>query len=130
MSLDWSGLTAPCTQLLGQPALYAPAVGGGTAIIGVFDAAYKEVLLDREGAPMNSVSPVLGMQPGDLPAPPAKGDQLIIVANPGLYTVSAGRLYLASSGTAVSNPAGKLYTVKDVRPDSHGGAILMLNYTP
>lgn len=103
MSIDWAGLTAPCTQLLGEPVIYSPAAGGSFTIRGVFDEAFKEVQLDNDGAPMTSVSPILGMQPGDLPAPPLKGDHLTLVRT------------------------GDLFRVKEVRPDSHGGAILLLN---
>ncbi len=125
--IDWGVLTAPCTQLLGAPALYLPAAGGQVFILGVFDEAYMDVVLDTAGEGMNSPSPVLGMQPRDLPAPPLKGDRVKIAPHMSLEGIGPADLSALAALIAVT---GDLYTIKDVRPDSHGGAILMLNFTP
>jgi hypothetical protein len=101
-SIDWARLTAVCTRRLGEDVLYRPAAGGEYRIRGVFDSAYRELSMGREDTPIAAGSPVLGMQPGDVPVPLAKGDRLVIVSSGGAYTVT------------------------EVRPDSHGGAILML----
>jgi hypothetical protein len=104
MAIDWAALTAPVTRIFGEEVLYRPATGGEYPITGVFDAAFKEVLgLKPDGSPMTSVAPTLGMQPRDLPAMPLKGDHLTVLST------------------------GFIYRVREVRPDSHGGAILMLN---
>jgi hypothetical protein len=120
MSIDWAELTAPVTRILGGPALYLPASGGQFLIVGVFDEAFKEVVgLSGDGSPIASVTPVLGMQPRDLPAMPLKGDQVKIV--PGLMISDA------AATIAIILATGQLFKVREVRPDSHGGAILMLN---
>ena len=132
MSINWGALTAPCTQLLGGPAVYLPAAGGQVLILGVFDEAFEDVVLDTAGAPMNTQSPVIGVQPGDLPAPPLKNDRVKIV--PGLLLPGSSLASLSPAAiaalTAQIVTTGRTYKVKEVRADSHGGAILMLNFTP
>jgi hypothetical protein len=103
-AIDFASLTAPCNASFGEPAIYQPAAGGSTAINGVFDEAYEELTLTKDGSSVTSASPILGMQPSDLPAPPLRGDRLTILRT------------------------GEIFIVKEVRPDSHGWAILMLDF--
>ncbi|MEA2756949.1 MAG: hypothetical protein QOJ54_3238 [Aliidongia sp.] len=104
MTVDFSALTGKaCKSAFGVPATYLPATGGTIRIIGIYDDAYDDVSIDGAGSRIVTTSPVLGMQPGDLPAPPLRGDRLIVQST------------------------GETFIVKEVRPDSHGWAQLMLN---
>lgn len=77
------------------------------AITGVFDEAYLPVPamggdLGMETIHVTTASPALGVQLSAIPGdPPRQGDQLLI--------------------------RGKTYAVKEVQPDSHGWALLILN---
>lgn len=116
MAVDWDGLVlAPCMEVFGETAVYTAAAAGfgdfafgesgfgSTApfeITGVFDEAYREVdLLDGPG--ITTAMPVLGIRLAEFSSPPAQGDQLIV--------------------------RGQTFVVREVRPDGHGGAKLMLN---
>lgn len=104
MALDLAGLTRPCLDVFGEPVVYAPAAGGSIAVNGIFDEAYREVTAAGDGSAVTSESPVLGVQLGDFPAVPLQDDQLTVTRT------------------------GETFAVKEVRPDSHGWALLMLNY--
>jgi hypothetical protein len=104
MRIDFAALTAPCNAAFGQSVLYAPASGGSFEINGVFDEAYRDLQIDRDGIGVSTVRPCLGIQPGDLPVMPQQGDQLTIV------------------------DTGEVFVVKEYRPDSHGWAILLMNF--
>lgn len=77
------------------------------AIAGVFDEAYLPVAamgadLGIESLHVTTASPALGVRLSAIPGgPPRQGDQLLI--------------------------RGKTYAVKEVQPDSHGWALLILN---
>jgi hypothetical protein len=80
-----------------------PAAGGGPfQIAGVFDEAYREVD-PAAGMALTTETPVLGVRLSQFPLPPLQGDALTIVRT------------------------GETYLVKEVRPDSHGYAKLLLN---
>jgi hypothetical protein len=111
MTFDWGALTAPCRDAFGEKAqgftvTWLPAAGGTFAIDGVFDDAYREVGIAANGNAVTSTHPILGVRVADLPAAPLQGDKLTLSRN------------------------GRTYVVKEVRPDSHGWAILLLNKAP
>ena len=103
MSIDWDQFVlGPLEDVFGEPATYIPATGTSYAITGVFDSAYKDVgLIDME-VDANTVQPVLGVRTGIFLSPPVQGDQVRVLS------------------------VGKLYLVRDVRPDGHGWTKLML----
>lgn len=105
MGIDWDkAVLGPTIGVFGEPAQYLPAAGGSFAISGVYDEAYKDVQqLDPLSA--NETMPVLGVRLASLPAEPQQGDQVRVPS------------------------VGKLFYVKDVRPDGHGWAKLMLSDT-
>jgi len=92
----------------GTAATFSPQAGGSFRINGVYDNAYRELELSADAPPVNTVAPALGVNLADFPSPPLQGDALTILEGP--Y-------------------AGTVYAVREVRPDSHGWAILMLNRT-
>jgi hypothetical protein len=103
--IDWgANVLAPCLAVFGEPVTYTPAAGSPFQVTGVFDNAYKDVSQSDFGTDVISVYPVLGINLADFPAPPAQGDQLTVASN------------------------GKTYAVREPRQDSHGGALLILNY--
>jgi len=105
MSIDWNALViAPCMGVFGEAATYLPRVGAPFAITGVFDNAYKEIALSEYGTDVATLYPAIGVNLADFPSPPLQGDQITIAAT------------------------GKTYAVRAPRPDSHGGAFLILNY--
>ena len=107
MAIDWDAMVVgPCISEFGVDpdcVTYISARGGVLKdITGVFDEAYRDptVLETEPGA--TSVAPVLGVQPSQFPPlyPPAQNDRVVI--------------------------KGRTFVVKDVRPDGHGDAKLML----
>ena len=91
--------------VFGQPVTYIPASGSPAFVIdGIFDSAYRDVSLGDYGPDATSVYPVLGITLADFPSAPVQGDQLIIQST------------------------GKTYVIRDPRIDSHGSALLILNY--
>ncbi len=113
--IDWDSLVlAPLQQIFGDA---PPASGQGAFIYtskggprtfgigGIFDEAYREVDL-VSGTAATTVMPVLGVRLVEFPTPPLQDDTLVRVLT------------------------GESYIVKEVRPDSHGWAKLMLNQVP
>jgi predicted permease len=102
--IDWdANVLAPLEAVFGEPVLYLPAAGASFQVSGVFDEAYRE--LDLAGGIASTTDmPVLGVRLSQFPVAPKQGDSLTV---------------LRTSAT---------YAVKEVRPDSHGAARLMLNY--
>lgn len=108
--IDWDLLVGrPCVGIFGQPVLYTSATGQRFSILGVFDEAYTELtplpgggMMDV-GDPTNisTTRPVLGVQLAGFLVQPRQGDLLAV--------------------------AGQLFWVREVRPDGHGAAKLMLN---
>lgn len=106
MAIDWDkAVLAPTADVFGEPATYLPAAGGSLPIVGVFDEAYREVDLIDTGVGATSITPVLGVRLAQFTASPVQGDQVRVPS------------------------VGKLYVVREVRPDGHGWARLMLGYT-
>lgn len=82
--------------------VYTPAIGNPFNLDGIFDNAYRSV--DRiPELQINTSGPVLGVRMSDFPTgvTPAQQDRVMI--------------------------RGDNYRVRDVQPDSHGGALLLLN---
>lgn len=103
MAIDWdAAVLGPCEAVFGEPATYIPASGASYPITGVFDSAYKDVTLIDVGLDANAVQPVLGVRSALFMSKPVQGDQVRIPS------------------------VGKLYLVRDVRPDGHGWIKLML----
>lgn len=107
LSFD-SLIVGPCIAAFGENAqgnvlpFYTPQGGAGFAIDGVFDDGWHEVDILRE-SPITSSAPSLGVQLSAFPAGvmPQQGDAVTV--------------------------RGNTYAVREVRPDSHGWARLMLN---
>jgi len=102
MAVDWDRLVlGPTQRVFGEPVTYAPADDGPFQTTGIFDRAYTEVDIAEDGTQINTTLPVLGVRLSQFPIGPKQGDQLTV--------------------------QGGVYVVKDVRPDGHGAAKLMLN---
>jgi hypothetical protein len=103
MAIDWDkAVLAPVMGVFGEAVTYSPSVGTPFAITGIFDEAYHEVDL-VEGAPVNTVIPILGVRLEPFSVMPSQGDTLTITRT------------------------GESYVVRDVRVDGKGGAKLLLN---
>jgi hypothetical protein len=90
--------------VFGEPVTYRPLAGGSFAISGIFDNAYlKEVIFEDASSGVTEIHAVLGVQLNQFTAKPVQNDQLSV----------------ASVDTT--------YVVREVRPDSHGGAKLILS---
>jgi hypothetical protein len=101
MAVDWDQMVlAPNMAVFGECATYSPKGGSPFQVTGIFDEEYHEVGL-LEGPAITSAMPVLGIRLAEFPSPPKQGDQLTV--------------------------CGKTFAVREVRPDGHGGAKLMLN---
>lgn len=101
--LDWDALVlGPCLAQFAEAVTYTYANGFPIQIAGVFDEQYTAVdMLDGQG--VTSAMPVLGVQLSQFVTPPQQGDALTIVRT------------------------SETFLVKEVRPDGHGWAKLMLN---
>jgi hypothetical protein len=103
MAIDWdTAVLGPCEEVFGEPATYIPAVGSNFVITGIFDSAYKDISLIDVGVDANTVQPVFGVRAALFSTAPVQGGQIRIPS------------------------VGKLYLVRDVRPDGHGWIKLML----
>jgi hypothetical protein len=89
-------------SVFGEPVHYMPVAAAALDITGIYDDAYVEVD-PAGGMGVTSARPVLGVQLSEFPSPPQQRDRLTVV------------------GT------GETFIVKEVRPDNHGAAKLMLN---
>lgn len=105
MPVDWDRLVlGPNMKIFGEPATYMPAAGGSFSITAVFDDAYlKEVMFEDATSGTTEVSAVLGIQLSQFQSAPAQNDQLIVLRT------------------------GDRYIVRQPRPDSRGGAKLLLS---
>jgi len=105
VAIDWDkAVLGPVMGVFGELVHYAPAAGQPFDIAdAVFDEAYREVVVE-DGIPVSSVTPVLGVRLAAFLTPPAQDDALTI------------------------DRTGTTYVVREVRPDSHGEAKLMLNW--
>jgi len=109
MAIDWDKvLLGPLEGVFGEgdqaggSVMFYPQIGTPYAVDGVFDAAYRDVNLVDSMVDANTTQPVLGIRLAIFRAEPLQDDQV--------YIPSTGNMYL----------------VKEVRPDSHGWAKLML----
>jgi hypothetical protein len=107
MAVDWDAMVlGPTIEVFGEDQDKRPIYTASDAlpveIDGVFDEAYREVDLVDTGTGANTVMPVLGVRLVQFVRPPRQGE---------LITVPK---------------VGKTYVIKDVRPDGHGWAKLML----
>jgi hypothetical protein len=102
--IDWDQLVVePAFAVFAEGATYTPAAGGGSFQIDcVFDPPFHEVLLGGDERPSVTTRPVLGVRLAQFVSPPLQGDQVLI----------------ASVNTT--------FTVKEVQPDGHGWALLVL----
>ena len=110
MTVDLRELGPIVNSDFGFAATFEPARGDARQIHGVFDEAYREIILSPDSPPATDVSPVIGVNMADFAddAPPLQGDRITIT--------EAGYPF-----------TGNTYQIRDVRPDSHGWAILFLN---
>ncbi|HEV2365402.1 MAG TPA: hypothetical protein VGS12_14530 [Caulobacteraceae bacterium] len=106
--IDWDkAVLGPTVGVFGEGCTYYPAAEWPFALTGVFDRAYRDVNIIETDPDIVTVQPVLGVRLAAFPLgqPPAVGDKL--------YVPSVDITYL----------------VREVRPDGHGWAKLMLNAT-
>lgn len=110
MAVDWDKLVlGPLHQTFGEPegtVAYRPQTGPAFTLEGgVFDAGHRE--LDAlPGVPISTTGPTLGVRLAAFPAgiEPQQNDKVTV--------------------------RGKIYQVRDVQPDSHGEARLLLIELP
>ena len=102
MAIDFSALVlGPNINSFGVPGTYIPfKYPQQFSVSGVFDEAYCENRV-VDGMLVTVTVPVFGIKLIDFPNPPLQNDHLIL--------------------------SGRAYIVREVRPDGHGGATLMLN---
>jgi hypothetical protein len=97
----------PVMRIFGEepdkPVRYMPAAGGAFDLAdAVFDDAYAGLVMQEGGPEVTTLQPVLGVRLALFPSPPLQDDQLYI---PRVATT---------------------FLVRDVQPDGHGHAKLML----
>lgn len=109
MAVDWDkAVLAPLANVFGEgvqkdgPIMFYPDGGTAYAIDGVFDAAYRDIHLVDTLVDANTTQPVLGVRLAIFLVVPIPDDQVFIPST------------------------GSMYLIKEVRPDSHGWAKLML----
>lgn len=103
MPIDWdAAVLQPLEGIFAEPVTYTTAAGASLlGIQGVFDSAYRDIdLSDPLGT--TTVVPVLGVRLSIFGVPPGQDDMVQV----------------PSSNTT--------YVVREVRPDGHGWAKLML----
>jgi hypothetical protein len=102
--IDWEKVVGlPTLAIFGEPVVWIDHAGFPRRFSGVFDHAYRPVMSlgDYAEVSVTTVSPCLGVQLSDCPVPPYQGQQLAV--------------------------RGRVYSVKNVEPDGHGHAKLLLN---
>jgi hypothetical protein len=115
MSVDWeSEVGAPLVETFGGGATYFPADGSPSfPVNGVFDEGYREVTIIDGLAYTSEAQPVIGINESQF------------VAN--------GRKAAQGDKVQITDPKskafGKVFIVKEPRPDSHGIVKLMMNET-
>ena len=114
MGIDWQEKCgAPLVAKFGDTLLYVPRAAASLApfdVVGVFDAAYREVILLDAGSSATDAKPVVGINDSQFPAgfTPDQDDR-VVVPPTGLLAVHAGT-----------------YIVKEPRPDGHGHTLFEL----
>jgi hypothetical protein len=103
--IDWDAVVlAPNFAVFGEPATFQPQGGEPFAIDIIFDRAYtRDWLMDDGQIGFTSVSPTAGIRYAQFAQDPKQNDRLYVP-----------RLDLT-------------FVVRNVMPDSHGGARLQLN---
>lgn len=111
MAIDWDALVVgPTMGVFGDAVTYRPAAGAPFDITGIYDEGNKQLMgLDDGSAGLNESGPVLGVQLSQFPSPPLQNDQLYV-------------------NTVAGVVINRTFVVRDVQPDSHGAAKLMLYY--
>lgn len=105
MAVDWdSAVLAPLIDIFGEPAVFTPFDGDDYQVSAIFDDAYQGVVM-AGGMPVNSTGPIAGVRLAEFVVLPQQDDRLFRVKT------------------------GELFAIKDVQPDSHGGAKLLLQVT-
>lgn len=105
MSIDWdSAVLAPLNNIFGEPAIFTPFDGDDYSITAIFDDAYQSISV-AGGMPVNTTQPIAGVRLAEFPVLPQQDDRLL------------------------RPKTGELFAIKDVQPDSHGGAKLLLQAT-
>jgi len=109
VAVDWDkAVLGPLAKVFGEgvqadgPIMFYPDGGTPYPIDGVFDAAYRDIHLVDTFVDANTVVPVLGVRLAIFPVAPIPDDQVFIPST------------------------GNMYLIKEIRPDSHGWAKLML----
>ena len=105
--IDWDkAVLGPVHGVFGEPVIFMPSMGSPFPIDGVFDRAYLSVSPLGDGTMMTAAMPVLGVRLALFPpgAPPIQHDKLQILST------------------------GATYRVKEVQPDGHGEAKLLLTF--
>lgn len=103
MAIDWNGLVlAPVLGIFAEDVTHQPASGDAWTATGVFTEGYQALSMLEDGTPITTEIPRLGIALADYPAAPVQGDTFTI--------------------------RGAVYTVAEVRIDSHGRADLILNF--
>ena len=115
MSVDWgTEVGTPTVELFGGAAIYFPGDGSPSfPVVGVFDEAYREVMISDGLAYTSDAQPVIGITDSQFAAnnwTPQQNDK-VQITDP-----------LASDAAR-----GVIFIVKEPRPDSHGITKLMLN---
>lgn len=87
--------------LLGSAFTYAPSVGDPVTVQGIFDASY--VLVDVGDPGVSSVTPAAFVRRSELPSDPEADEGATLTVE------------------------GKVYRIRELRPDSQGGVLLLLN---
>ena len=107
MTIDIDALVnGPVANSWAEPVTFRPSNGGSFPVRGVFDRAYQSVDVTGGGETVTSVHPCIQVRLSELPQPPVQGD---------LWDVPS---------VALS------FITREVRPDGHGWAHLLLNIAP
>ena len=103
--VNWDSLVlGPLQGIFGEPVTYRPYASQPYQITGVFDDAYlKEVMFEDASQGVTEVSAVLGVRLSQFVTLPVQSDQLSVAS------------------------VNSTYVVREVRPDSRGGAKLLLS---
>lgn len=106
MAVDWDRkVLGPNFRVFGEGHVFLPAGGGSFPFTGVFDEQYRAVS-PAAGMPVDSAIPVCGIRLMEFQQMPLQDDRL------------------------TRNKTGITYVVKDVQPDGHGWALLLLMLAP
>jgi hypothetical protein len=106
--IDWDKVVnGPVMGVFGETAQYRPYSGMPFDVPSTFHEAFSNVSV-VDGMAVTTVSPALGVNLSDFPAPPRQKDEVVIAAT--------------------SLHGGGTFTVKEVQPNGVGSALLLLNH--